>query len=288
MNWPVKDFQGNSVGSNIYVVFSQAGPIVIDASSTEAAAFKHAISYLRKGLKSLTNKNIHLFLTHAHHRHASAVKEFQKRLSPVKILAHVDAAAQLEDPSLAAGPPSSSPVLCDHVIHDFEKFDFGNFSLSAFPLAGHCEGHLSFLLHNVDNTNSSYDQKYLFSGDLLLKYGTSYSMGDSDVSKLIHSLRRACDLDFLAAFPGHGAVLDRRQFVVTAALALIDLITRENKVLSYLITPRSTDEICNHVFDGLLRTGESLQSCTAMTLNHLKKLQMEKRVQNLQSKWISL
>jgi len=287
MNWPIKDFQGYSLGSNIYVVFSQAGPIVIDAGSTEDTAFKQAISYLRKSLKSITNKKIHLFLTHAHHRHAGAVNQFRKKLSSVKILAHADTATQLEDPSLAAGPPSGSPVLCDYVIRGFEKFDFGNFSLSAYPSTGHCEGHLSYLLHNFDDTISTYGQNYLFTGDLLFEYGISYSMGDSDVSKLIHSLRRASDLGFLVAFPGHGSVLYRRQFVVTAALALIDLITREEKVLSYLTAPRSTEEICHYVFDWLWRTGESLQSCMTMTLHHLLKLQIEKRVQNEQSRWIS-
>ena len=288
MEWPIKSFRGNSLGSNSYVIFTETGTIVIDASSPDDSAFKQVIHYLQE-FPGLTPrpKTIYLFLTHAHHRHASATTIFRKKFTSVEVFAHVDTASKLNDASLATETPASIPFHCDHVITSTEPFDFGNYTLRALPLTGHCEGHLSFILTNLDKSTTSYNKKYLFLGDLLLKSGLpKYSQNDSSVSKLIHSLRRASDLDFMIAYPGHGPALVRRQFVSTAALTLIDLISRDDTILNYLSTPRSTDEICQHVFDWLLRIGESYQSCLIMTQHHLRKLLEETRLQNEDDLWV--
>ena len=286
VEWSIKSFRADSLGANIYVIFSETGIIVIDAGFPDDSAFQQVLHYLKEFPgAALHQKPIYLFLTHYHTRHAGAVAKFKEKLSTVDVLAHTDTALHLKDATLAVG--GREPFICDYVINGPEEFDFGNYTLIALPLEGHCEGHCSFLLHNLDETTPSYGTKYMFTGDLLFKYALpKYSMEDSNVSRLIDSLRKACDSNFLIAFPGHGPTLVRRQFVSAAALALIDLITREEKVLKYLYTPRSTEEICRYVFDGLLRTGEDLQACSNMTLNHLKKLQEERRVKFEGGIWV--
>ncbi|MFQ6123494.1 MAG: MBL fold metallo-hydrolase [Candidatus Heimdallarchaeota archaeon] len=288
MEWPIKSFRSNGLGSNIYVIFSERGIVVIDAGFPKDSAFKQVIHYLREFPgAALHQKPIYLFLTHYHTRHAGAAAKFKDNFSNIEILAHVDTMNYLNDIVLVIN--EGEPILCDQVIKGPKEFDFGNYILSSIPLPGHCAGHCAFLLHNIDDTTPSYDNKYLFTGDLLSKYTSStYSMNDSNVARLIDSLRRASDLKFLIAFPGHGPTLVRRQFVTAAALSLIDLITCEENVLKCLSVPRSTEQICQYVFDGLLRTGTDLQSCLNMTLNHLKKLQDEGRVQNEQGVWVSL
>lgn len=288
MEWPIKSFRSNGLGSNIYVIFSEIGIIVIDAGFPKDSAFKQVIHYLKEFPGTASHqKPIYLFLTHYHTRHAGAAAEFKDSFSDIEVLAHIDTVHHLNDKDLVV--KGGEPILCDQVIKGPKEFDFGNYFLLSIPLLGHCEGHCAFLLHNLDDTTPSYDNKYLFTGDLLSIFAPpTYSMRDSNVARLIDSLRRASDLKFLIAFPGHGPTLVRRQFVTATAFTLIDLIVCEENVLKYLSTPRSTEEICKYVFDGLLHSGEDLQSCLNMTLNHLKKLQDEGRVQNEQSMWVSL
>lgn len=288
MEWPIKSFRSNGLGSNIYVIFSEKGIIIIDAGFPKDSAFKQVIHYLKEFPGAVSHqKPIYLFLTHYHTRHTGAIAEFKECFPNIEVLAHIDTVYHLNDKILAV--KGSKPFICNEMIKGPKEFDFGNYTLLSIPLPGHCEDHCAYLMHNLDDTTPSYDNKYLFTGDLLSKVTPStYSKRDISVARLIDSLRRASDLKFLIAFPGHGPALVRRQFVTIAALTLIDLIASEENILKYLSAPRSTEEICQYIFDGLLRAGEDLQSCLNMTLNHLKKLQDEKRVQNEQGVWVSL
>ena len=109
-------------------------------------------------------------------------------------------------------------------------------AIQAIPLSGHTLGHYGFLT----------DDKVLFTGDALYvreiwdRHPLPYAI---DIGLVRQSLRLIETVDFAWLVPAHGHPVDRKESVldITNQLERIDHI--EQKILGYLATERTTEEL---------------------------------------------
>lgn len=163
--------------SNAYLLADEAGGrgVLIDGNDELEPLLERAE---RDGIEIT-----HLLVTHPHLDHVAGLAAARERLGDPPVVAHADAAAQLElevEKTLAGG----------------EKFATGGLEIEAISTPGHAAGHLAFLVDGSD----------VFTADVLFKgtVGGTMAPGASGFADLKASVMRLMELPpETRVHPGH-------------------------------------------------------------------------------------
>jgi hydroxyacylglutathione hydrolase len=163
--------------SNAYLVADEAGGagVLIDGNDDVGPLLDRAES---DGI-AIT----HILITHPHLDHVAGLVEAQRRLGGVPMIAHAEAAAELEE-EIA------------ETIGDGETLSTGGLTIEALSTPGHAAGHMAFLVNGTD----------LFTADVLFKgtVGGTMAPGASGFADLKASVMRLMELPpEVAVHPGH-------------------------------------------------------------------------------------
>jgi glyoxylase-like metal-dependent hydrolase (beta-lactamase superfamily II) len=179
--------------SNAYLVADEAGGsgVLIDGNDDVGPLLERAE---RDGIEIT-----HILITHPHGDHIAGLPEAQRRLGGVPMVAHADAAAEIE-------------AEVAQTIADGEKLGSGGLEIEAILTPGHAAGHLAFLVDGSD----------VFTADVLFKgtVGGTMAPGASGFDDLRTSVMRLMELPpETVVHPGHrepttiGAEWDANPFV---------------------------------------------------------------------------
>jgi glyoxylase-like metal-dependent hydrolase (beta-lactamase superfamily II) len=179
--------------SNAYLVADEAGGtgVLIDGNDDLGPLLERAE---HDGIEIT-----HILITHPHGDHIAGLAEAQQRLGGVPMVAHAEAAAEIEEEVA-------------QTIADGEKLSTGNLEIEAILTPGHAAGHLAFLVNGTD----------VFTADVLFKgtVGGTMAPGASGFDDLRSSVMRLMELPpGTAVHPGHrepttiGAEWDANPFV---------------------------------------------------------------------------
>jgi glyoxylase-like metal-dependent hydrolase (beta-lactamase superfamily II) len=163
--------------SNAYLVAEGAGGkgVLIDGNDELAPLLEHAE---RDGIEIT-----HLLLTHPHLDHVAGLSEARERLGGPPLLAHAEAAAELD-------------MEVTRTLADGEKLTAGGLEIEAISTPGHAAGHLALLVGGGD----------VFTGDVLFKgtVGGTMAPGASGFADLRSSVMRLMELPpETRVHPGH-------------------------------------------------------------------------------------
>lgn len=151
-----------------------------------------------------------VFLTHKHADHAGGAADLQRRTGATVLASAATAAAVqdaiamdagLEGARRSGGYPSDyrfDAISRVEVVSDGQTLQVGDLEVKVLDTAGHCDGHLAFVLE-ADGTLS------VFTGDALLPGGEIVLQPRADlaVAASIASIERLESLRFDVLFPGH-------------------------------------------------------------------------------------
>jgi len=162
--------------SNAYLVAGEGGKgVLIDGNDELGPLLERAE---RDGIEIT-----HVLVTHPHPDHVAGLAEARERLGNPPLVAHADAAAEL-DQEVAV------------ILADGEKLDAGGLEVEAILTPGHAAGHLAFLVEGSD----------LFTADVLFKgtVGGTMAPGASGFADLRDSVMRLLELPpETRVHPGH-------------------------------------------------------------------------------------
>ena len=179
--------------SNAYLVADEASGkgVLIDGNDDLGPLIERAE---REGIEIT-----HILITHPHGDHIAGLAAAQQQLGGVPMVAHAEAAAEIED-EIA------------QTIADGEKLSTGGLEIEAIYTPGHAAGHVAFLVNGTD----------VFTADVLFKgtVGGTMAPGASGFDDLQSSVMRLLELPpETAVHPGHrepttiGAEYDANPFV---------------------------------------------------------------------------
>ncbi len=163
--------------SNAYLVAEGAGGkgLLIDGNDELAPLLERAE---REGIEIT-----HILVTHPHLDHVAGLAEARERLGNPPLLAHAEAAAELE-------------MEVTRTLADGERLTTGGLEIEAISTPGHAAGHLALLVNGSD----------VFTGDVLFKGTVGWTMapGASGVADLRDSVLRLLELPAeTRVHPGH-------------------------------------------------------------------------------------
>lgn len=179
--------------SNAYLVADEASGkgVLIDGNDDLGPLIERAE---REGIEIT-----HILITHPHGDHIAGLAAAQQQLGGVPMVAHAEAAAEIEE-EIA------------QTIADGEKLSTGGLEIEAIYTPGHAAGHVAFLVNDTD----------VFTADVLFKgtVGGTMAPGASGFDDLQSSVMRLLELPpETAVHPGHrepttiGAEYDANPFV---------------------------------------------------------------------------
>jgi hydroxyacylglutathione hydrolase len=179
--------------SNAYLVADEAGGtgVLIDGNDELGPLLKRAD---RDGIEIT-----HILITHPHGDHIAGLAAAQQQLGGVPMVAHAEAAAEIEE-EIA------------QTIANGEKLSTGGLEIEAIYTPGHAAGHVAFLVNGSD----------VFTADVLFKgtVGGTMAPGASGFDDLKSSVMRLLELPpETVVHPGHrepttiGAEWDANPFV---------------------------------------------------------------------------
>ena len=163
--------------SNAYLVADEAGGtgVLIDGNDDLGPLIERAE---RDGIEIA-----YILITHPHGDHIAGLAAAQERLGGVPMVAHADAAAEIEDEIALT-------------IDDGEKLSTGGLEIEAIYTPGHAAGHVAFLVNGTD----------VFTADVLFKgtVGGTMAPGASGFDDLQASVMRLLELPpGTNVHPGH-------------------------------------------------------------------------------------
>jgi hydroxyacylglutathione hydrolase len=163
--------------SNAYLVADEAGGtgVLIDGNDDLGPLIERAE---RDGIEIT-----HILITHPHGDHIAGLAAAQERLGGVPMVAHADAAAEIDQEIAQA-------------IADGEKLSTGGLEIEAIYTPGHAAGHVAFLVNGSD----------VFTADVLFKgtVGGTMAPGASGFDDLKSSVMRLLELPpETVVHPGH-------------------------------------------------------------------------------------
>jgi glyoxylase-like metal-dependent hydrolase (beta-lactamase superfamily II) len=163
--------------SNAYLVADEAGGsgVLIDGNDDLGPLLDRAE---RDGIEIT-----HILVTHPHLDHVAGLAEARERLGGVPMVAHAEAAAEIEG-EIAKTIPGG------------EKLNTGGLEIEAISTPGHAAGHLAFLVNGSD----------LFTADVLFKgtVGGTMAPGASGFADLKTSVMKLMQLPAeTVVHPGH-------------------------------------------------------------------------------------
>jgi hydroxyacylglutathione hydrolase len=162
--------------SNAYLVAGEDGQgVLIDGNDTLEPLLERAE---RDGIEIT-----HVLLTHVHPDHVAGLTEARERLGGPPLVAHADAAAEIDDEVAVT-------------LGDGEKLQAGGLEVEAIFTPGHAAGHLAYLVEGGD----------VFTADVLFKgtVGGTMAPGASGLADLQASVMRLMELPpETRVHPGH-------------------------------------------------------------------------------------
>jgi hydroxyacylglutathione hydrolase len=163
--------------SNAYLVADEAGGtgVLIDGNDDLGPLIERAG---RDGIEIT-----HILITHPHGDHIAGLAAAREQLGGVPMVAHADAAAEIDDEIALT-------------IGDGEKLSTGGLEIEAIYTPGHAAGHIAFLVNGTD----------VFTADVLFKgtVGGTMAPGASGFDDLRSSVMRLLELPpETAVHPGH-------------------------------------------------------------------------------------
>jgi hydroxyacylglutathione hydrolase len=163
--------------SNAYLVADEAGGtgVLIDGNDDLAPLLEQAE---RDGIEIT-----HILITHPHLDHIAGLAEARKQLGGVPMVAHAEAAAEIDE-EIA------------ETIGDGEKLSTGGLEIEAISTPGHAAGHVALLVNGTD----------LFTADVLFKgtVGGTMAPGASGFDDLKTSVMKLMELHpETVVHPGH-------------------------------------------------------------------------------------
>jgi glyoxylase-like metal-dependent hydrolase (beta-lactamase superfamily II) len=163
--------------SNAYLVADEAGGtgVLIDGNDDLGPLLEHAE---RDGIEIA-----YILITHPHADHIAGLAEAQQRLDGVPMIAHAEAAAEIEEEVA-------------QTIADGETLRAGGLEIEAIYTPGHAAGHIAFLVNDSD----------VFTADVLFKgtVGGTMAPGASGFDDLQSSVMRLMELPpATVVHPGH-------------------------------------------------------------------------------------
>jgi glyoxylase-like metal-dependent hydrolase (beta-lactamase superfamily II) len=161
--------------SNAYLVADEGKGVLIDGND-ELAALLARIE--REGIEIT-----HVLVTHPHPDHVAGLASARERLGGPPLVAHADAAAELEQE-------------VDVILADGETLQSGPLEIEALFTPGHASGHLAYLIDGSD----------VFTADVLFKgtVGGTMAPGASGFADLRASVMRLMELPAeTRVHPGH-------------------------------------------------------------------------------------
>jgi hydroxyacylglutathione hydrolase len=179
--------------SNAYLVADEAGGngVLIDGNDEVGPLLERAE---RDGIEIT-----HILVTHPHLDHVAGLAEAREKLGGVPMVAHADAAAEMEE-------------AVERTIGDGETLTTGGLEIEAISTPGHAAGHVAFLVNGSD----------VFTADVLFKgtVGGTMAPGASGFEDLRASVLRLMELPpETVVHPGHrepttiGAELEGNPFL---------------------------------------------------------------------------
>jgi glyoxylase-like metal-dependent hydrolase (beta-lactamase superfamily II) len=154
-----------------------------------------------------------ILATHYHMDHTGGAARFRDRLG-VDVVAPADAAHAMRtgdehavalDVAKAAGFYDQDyrfePVEVAVEVSEGDRIAVGQLGLDVFETPGHCDGHVSYLLHGKE-------RRYLFAGDAVFSGGrvVLQNIHDCSIQKSAASIAKLASLEFDALLPGHAAI----------------------------------------------------------------------------------
>ncbi len=163
--------------SNAYLVADEAGGkgVLIDGNDDVGPLLERAE---RDGIEIT-----HVLITHPHLDHVAGLAEAQQILGGVPMVAHAEAAAEIEEEVALT-------------LADGEKLSTGGLEIEAISTPGHATGHVAFLVNGSD----------VFTADVLFKgtVGGTMAPGASGFDDLRSSVLRLMELPpETVVHPGH-------------------------------------------------------------------------------------
>lgn len=163
--------------SNAYLVADETGGtgVLIDGNDDLGPLLERAE---RDGIEIT-----HILVTHPHLDHVAGLAEAQRQLGSVPMVAHAEAAAEMEEEVA-------------QTIADSEKLGTGGLEIEAISTPGHASGHVAFLVNGTD----------VFTADVLFKgtVGGTMAPGASGFDDLRSSVMRLMELPpETVVHPGH-------------------------------------------------------------------------------------
>ena len=204
-------------GTNLYLVGTGKRRILIDTG--ELGPREKVIASLRAAMRERGVEGLdHLIITHLHHDHTALWEVLQREFGPLRISKWASPAWEYQrrrDVVRAArekeGIPDNDPrapkeltafltwIGLDflersnfHVLSEGEVISTQGASLRAFWTPGHAADHVVLFLE---------EEKSLFTGDLVLGWGTSWV---EDLALYVQSLHKVRLLQAARFYPGHG------------------------------------------------------------------------------------
>jgi glyoxylase-like metal-dependent hydrolase (beta-lactamase superfamily II) len=164
--------------SNAYLVADEAGGtgVLIDGNDDLGPLLERAE---QDGIEIT-----HILVTHPHVDHIAGLAEAREKLGGVPVVAHAEAAAEIEGLEIA------------ETIADGEKLSTGGLEIEAILTPGHAAGHVAFLVDGTD----------VFTADVLFKgtVGGTMAPGASGFDDLKSSVMRLMELPpETRVHPGH-------------------------------------------------------------------------------------
>jgi glyoxylase-like metal-dependent hydrolase (beta-lactamase superfamily II) len=173
-------------GTNSYLV-GKREMALIDPGSSQEESIRAILSYL----ESLSGARlIKIILTHRHPDHmegAPAIKE----------ATGAEIGIYESDAQWLINKPGAPPI--DYTLKDGDIIELGELTLKVIHTPGHASGHICLYLR---------EEKILFSGDLIVGFGTVViSPPDGDMKAYLDSLKALSSYQIKAICPGHGPVI---------------------------------------------------------------------------------
>ena len=182
----------NELSQNTHVIEFENCCVLIDAGCSV------------EKIKSITTKPIKaVFITHGHFDHILYIEEFDKLNIPIYVNEHIW--ELLEDPtknaSLMFGCSKTFKVKNLNFVSDNQEIEIDGYIIKCLYTPGHSADSMCFI---IDNN--------LFSGDTLFSVAVGRDdLPTSNTKKLIKSLKRILNLDYISLYTGHGRPSDKQE-----------------------------------------------------------------------------
>jgi len=198
---------------HVYLIDGGDEYALIDCGMADGASLDRiADNIVREGLDPARLRT--LILTHYHMDHAGGAAKFRERFGlqvwaprgAVEVLRTGDEVAVALDVAKAAGFYDADyqfePVTVDRELDEGDRLRIGALELEVIDTPGHCNGHVSLLMHGRE-------RRSLFAGDAVFAGGRVVwqNTHDCSVPLTIASIRKLRTIAFDSLLPGHAAVV---------------------------------------------------------------------------------